>query len=118
MARFTWAQEVQKTAQALTMQIDRILFEIGVIKQSLDISLVHLRHHAVGIEKLFNSTVEFAMALEQDASAGSNWKSVLGKLDQIQVLPALLSEEASGKRALSDWIDQTELATIHHQFEL
>ncbi|KAF5098961.1 hypothetical protein D0Z00_001827 [Geotrichum galactomycetum] len=101
---------------ALTRQIDRILFEIGVIKQSLDISLVHLRHHAVGIEKSFNSTLDFATALEKDASAGSNWKSVLGKLDQIQVLPVLLSDKANDKRVLSDWIDHAELATIDHQF--
>lgn len=116
MARFTWAQNVQKTAQALTGRIERILFEIGVIKQSVDISLVHLRHHAVGIEKLFNSTLEFATALEKDANAGSNWKSVLVKLEQIQVLPALLSDESHGKRILSDWIDQTELTNIDRQF--
>lgn len=116
MARFTWAQNVQKTAQALTGRIERILFEIGVIKQSVDISLVHLRHHAVGIEKLFNSTLEFATALEKDANAGSNWKSVLIKLDQIQVLPTLLTDESHCKRILSDWVDQTELTNIDRQF--
>lgn len=116
IARAKWALNLQEQAQALFEKIEQNIVEIAVIKQGVDISLVHLRHHSAGLEKSFESSIDFAMNLNKDANAGANWREVCDKLSHIKIHPALLSGHGEEK-VLSNWIDRDDLERVSKSFD-
>lgn len=115
-AREQWALSLQRQAQTLFERIESCIVEIAVIKQGVDISLVHMRHHSAGLEKSFETSIDFAMNLDKDAAAGANWRDVCKKLAQIAIHPALLAGH-NEEKFLSNWIDQAELEKVSKGFD-
>lgn len=116
MARAKWALNLQDHAQALFERIEQSIIEIAVIKQGVDISIVHLRHYSAGLEKSFEASLDFATNLDKDAAAGANWREVCDKLRHITIHPALLSGH-NEEKLLSNWIDTAELERVSTSFD-
>lgn len=116
IARAKWALSIQEQAQALFERIEQSIVEIAVVKQGVEISLVHLRHHSAGLEKSFETSVDFALNLDRDATAGANWRETCNKLTRITIHPVLLSGH-SEEKLLSNWIDREELEKVSKSFD-
>lgn len=114
--RQNWALSLQSEAQSLFERIESSIKEIAVVKQGVDISLVHLHHHSAGLQKSFESSVDFAMNLDKDAAAGANWRDVCKKLERIKIHPALLAGDTE-QTYLSNWIDFKEIQRVSKEFD-
>lgn len=115
MSRSKWAMYFLDQAQRLATSINETMLQIAVIKQSVDISLVHLRHHSAALEKSFETTIDFAVNLEKDAAAGSNWREVCDKLKKININTELLSSKDENK-SLLDWLNVEDLEAVDRSF--
>lgn len=114
--RAKWSSSLLTLSHELFEAIESNVIEITIIKQAVDISLTHLRHHSASIVKSLESTAVISNTLNENAEADANWKQALEVSSKIPIHKSLLAGHSNSTH-LSDWIDHSEIQTVSTRFE-
>lgn len=114
--RAKWANELLTLSQSIFDAIESNIVEITIVKQAVDISLTHLRHHSNGIIKSLENTAVAVKSLNENSESVANWQAALEVSSKLPVHKSLLSGHSTSTH-LSDWIDKEEINKTSQKLE-
>ncbi|KAK9459900.1 uncharacterized protein V1516DRAFT_686649 [Lipomyces oligophaga] len=103
--RAAWSAGLLARAESLNSSLSSTLAEVQVIRHSVGIAMLHLKHHVGNINRQFMEIIDRAVNQENDLE-NTDWNASLARLDSIPVV------ECFGGGTLSAWIDHEKVYSV------